>query len=424
MSATGNSADATVEAEIGKQVLGTPDGTLVRGLVSNGWSAAQGYATSAFSTANSLIASLNAIAAQLATVPNVDATLADVAGGLRGITLGDLPTVDPNLAGIEDNISQLAQIFSPQSFSFTGTVAFTDQDYTSPELTHLISTLDSWVTGTDTGIPADVEAQLWQRSRDRDVKASRKKSEEALRQFAARGFTKPPGALALELQDAAQEQQNADVTNSREVAIKQADLQQSNRRFAFEKAGELQRALITYMQDKMRRALEAANDNLRAAVDGFGHQIQAYSANAGFYGSLVGAQASLTKSIADIRIAEGNLRVEASRANVQALIEKAQLAVTLQRALADIGIQEGNLRLEQSRANVQAMIQKTVAGLESVRGAAQVSAQLAAAALSAVNLSGSLHDATSWGLSVSESRSRNISAGISSSESASYSYTP
>lgn len=358
-------ADGLVKQELARQQYGVPDVVQVRGLVSAGWTSAQQYARDAFNAANSFLSALQAAANSAMNLSPLDTSLASLTSAITAFT-----------------------VFTETFPQMSPSISFTDADYTSPELSHLISTLDTWVLGADTGLPAAVEAALWDRARAREIVTANKKAQEALRQFASRGFSKPPGALAIQLLDVAQEAQNNDSSFSRDVAIKQADLQQTNRRFAFETAEKLQTSLMQIFRDKMQRALEVAKTLGQLAVEVDAHMAQAYGARAGFAGGLVGAQGQISRAGVDLEIAKGNLRLEASRANLQALIQKATLIV------------------------------------ESIRASAQIQGQLAASALSAVNLSGGIHDSTSWGMSVSDSRSRSTSVGISSSSNRQENYTP
>ena len=361
-------ADNMVNNELTNRELGS--GADLRNetqsLVVDGWTSAQGYAADSFTTAESALNALGNAAALLDNIPTVDANLADV-----NIALQDLSNL-------------LASAPSAPSVDVNGAL----NDYTSEELTLLQTYIDQWIAGDYTGLQPAVEQAIWERGRAREATASNKKAQEAYRMFASRGFSKRPGALAVELLDAAQEAQDNAVTLSRDIMIKQADLEQSNRRFAFETATKIQTALMQYMTDKWRRSLEASKAVADATVSIFGHEVSAFNAEAGFQGSYVGAQATMGRVEADIQIAEANLRIAAAKANIQALIQKASIIA------------------------------------ESIRGSAQISGQLASAALSAVNLSGGISSSVGWSEAVSDARSRSISASVGAQSSRQENYTP
>lgn len=361
---------SSVATEIPRQVFGSPDASGTRNLVVSGWTSAQTYAASAFTAAQTYLTALQAAANAALAVspidPNTGAVLT-AAAALRTFT-----NTPPAAAALS-------------MWTATGPEA---ANYSSTLLSSLQTYISQWVSGAATGLPAAVEQALWDRGRAREVVASAKKAKEAIKQFAYRGFSKPPGALAVQLLEAVQEAQNNDVALSRDVMIKQSDLEQSNRRFAFETAWKIEDGLMRYQQDRVRRLLDAHVAWQQGLVTDAGHAAQNFGTQGSVFGAGVQADATVFRGRVDVNIAEANIRIESAKANLQALVQKATVLV------------------------------------EAIRAAGQISGQLAAAALSAVNLSGGVHDSTSWGLSVSEARSRSISESISSASNRQDNYTP
>jgi hypothetical protein len=347
--------------------VGVADSTAAQQLVTAGWASAQSYAQQAFNAATTALNAISSVAAGLATVQPIDASLA---------------TVELSVAQFDGFINGLRPF--PPSLNVT----FNDADFSSQLLSDLLSNLDQWVTGAFTGLPPAIEQAIWDRDRARETVATGKKIKEVVSQFAIRGFTKPPGALAVAVMEAEQEAQNNIVAQSRDVAIKQADLQQSNRRFAFETAAKIEEALINYQTQKMGRALELARTIPTLTAQIYSAQASIYGADVSQFSARLQAETAKYRGDVDAKIATANLRVEAAKANMQALIEKVRVAV------------------------------------EAVRAAAQISSQLAAAALSAVNLSGGIHASSSFSTSTSDSRSRSISATIGSSANVQDNYNP
>ena len=327
------------------------------GLVSSGFTQAQSYANSAYAAATGFLAQLQNAALALDNIPNVDVNL-------NALTL---------------DISVFDALIGTAPVAPANTVAFTEIPYSSTYLTNLITQLDSWVTGAATGLPPAVEQAIWDRERARTTAAAGAKGQEALRSFAIRGFTKPPGALSVELQDATQELQDAVITSSREQAIKQADLEQSNRRFAIEQAWKVQEGLIAYTNQKMNRVLEVVKDIHSFVTQVYQGQIQAYGTQAQVYTAKTNAAVSVFRAQTDMEIAEANIRIESVKANIQKMIQQANILI------------------------------------EAMKAGSQVAAQLAASALSAVNLSAGMH--TNSSNSASNSTSGNL--GLSASDSTS-----
>lgn len=500
---------------------------------------------------------------------------------LNTITLPDavtLATPDaPDLVGI--NLPSVPALNLP-IFSATvpdaplapdvGSFSFAETTYTSELLTSLRTILKTWVDGAATGIAAAVEQAIWNRARERESLNASRKVREVSREFARRGFSKPQGALSVALNDALQELQHRDAELSRDVAIKQADLEQSNRRFAFEQAWQVESGLISYSNQIAQRAFEAAKFALTIAIEvyqarvaqfdaevkAFGVRaeafraelqaelarldvfraeieaqklvgeinqqqveiyrarlegvkaridvyrteveaanvmaavnrtvIEAYGARVGAYEALVKAKASeydgyatrvkaevskvdvfraqadayrsqvegftalvnaraqekaielkikqeapidlfkaRTEAFRSLVGAEGErVRAEASayqadadvyRSTVQALASRSDAEATMFKAESDVNVAEGNLRIEAAKANIQKLMQQVTLLSDAVRAGAQVSAQLAAAALSAVNLSGGISSSDSYSASNSTSTSSSDSTTTSTS---------
>lgn len=503
---------------------------------------------------------------QLSTVTLPDAVVLAIpdAPDLAGLTLPSVPSL--NLPTFDATVPDAPLAPDVGSFSFAETT------YTSELLTSLRTILQSWVEGAATGIAATVERAIWNRAREREALNASRKVREVSREFARRGFSKPQGALSVALNDALQELQHRDAELSRDVAIKQAELEQSNRRFAFEQAWQVESGLISYSNQIAQRAFEAAKFALTIAIEvyqarvaqfdaevkAFGVRaeafraelqaelarldvfraeieaqklvgeinqqqveiyrarlegvkaridvyrteveaanvmaavnrtvIEAYGARVGAYEALVKAKASeydgyatrvkaevskvdvfraqadayrsqvegftalvnaraqekaielkikqeapidlfkaRTEAFRSLVGAEGErVRGEASayqadadvfRSTVQALASRSDAEATMYKAESDVNVAEGNLRIEAAKANIQKLMQQVTLLSDAVRAGAQVSAQLAAAALSAVNLSGGISASTSNSHSNSNSTSNNYSVSNAYSES-------
>lgn len=515
------------------------------------------------------------LAPELDTVLLPDAVTLDMpaAPDLMAVNLPSVPAL--NLPAFDATVPDVP--LAPD----VGGFAFAETQYTSTLLDSLRARLLEWVNGAATGLAAAVERAIWNRAREREALNASRKVREVSREFARRGFAKPQGALSVALNDALQELQNRDAELSRDVAIKQAELEQSNRHFAFEQAWQVESGLISYSNQIAQRAFEAAKFALQIALEvyqarvaqfdaqvkAFGVQaeafrtelqgelarldifraeieaqklvgelnvqavevykarveaakaridvyrtqveaanvmasvnkvtIDAYAARVGAYESLVKAKAAeydgyatrvkaevskvdvfraqadayrsqvegftalvnakaqektvelkikqeapidlfkaRTEAFRTLAGAEGDrVRAVAStfqsetevfRAQVQAQEARATAEATLYKAEADVNVAEGNLRIEAAKANIQKLVQQVQLLSESVKAGAQVSAQLAAAALSAVNLSGGISSSDNYSSSdnrsdsYSDSTSTSTTTATSSSNSSSF----
>lgn len=215
------------------------------------------------------------------------------------ITLPDVPT----MTGISIpaapvlNIPDFSATLAAAPNAPANVFSFVETAYIDSLLESLKSNLEVWVNGAATGLDPVVEAAIWERGRARENVALARKQLDVYRNFASRGFSKPPGVLSVELDRAAQETQNTLSDLSRDVMIKQADLEQSNRRFAFETAARIEGELLTYNNLLAQRAFEAARytqqillDIFSAQVQRFAAQVQAYATEAQVYKTRIEAE--------------------------------------------------------------------------------------------------------------------------------------
>jgi len=109
-----------------------------------------------------------------------------------------------------------------------------------PQSSAAVVAAEQWlvdtITNGSTGIPTDVEAQIWERSRNRELRDGARLQDEALSAFAARGFSLPTGALAGALLEIQQSVADKISTHGRDVAIKQAEIQIETVKFAVAQA--------------------------------------------------------------------------------------------------------------------------------------------------------------------------------------------
>lgn len=241
-------------------------------------------------------------AALTATVPLAPTLPAVIIPAAPDVVLPDVP----NLLGINVPVTPLLNlpafvVVKPDSpLAADYIFSFAESTYTSSLLTDLRARLLEWANGASTGLAPAVEQAIWDRGRSRENTLTGRKIKESIRAYASRGFTKPPGALSLEISDALQTTQDALSGLSRDVMIKQADLEQSNRRFAFEQAWRVEEGLITYQSQIAQRAFDTAKYAQQVGIDIYHENVLRYSADIQAYVAQVEVykatiQAELTK---------------------------------------------------------------------------------------------------------------------------------
>ena len=337
-------------------------------LVEQGWVTAQDYARDAFDRAVGFLQTLEDLADDVGNLPDLDVTIGPITSRL-------IPYSAPDVVGEPGNME--LDLPSPP---------------TRPNLDILdetIAVLQTWVAGISTGLEAAVENQIWDRGRARENSATQRRVMDVTRGFTSRGFAKPPGALSLELADALQEQQNKESTFNRDVAIEQAKLEQANRHFAMETIVKVASAMI-----------------------------QIYAVDMSAYVSRVDAEVKRATGVANIY----ESRTRAYVAQVQGATSETESSAKVYEAESRVVGLQAQINVEVLKATVSKMIAQLNSLVEIAKGGAQVSAQLAASALSAVNLSGGISASTSESRSASNTNSRGFSVEDRSSFSISHTY--
>jgi hypothetical protein len=226
------------------------------------------------------------------------------------------------------------------------------------QLQRIEDQLATYLTG-GTGLAADVEDAIYERAKDRDLAEARRTSRAAYANAAARGFTIPDGAVFS--QDARARQAASDnlARSANEIAIKQAEMEQENLRFAVTTSASLRQAALSaslsyhgnlislngqaleYARNVVANVVEVYNLTVRA----FGVKLDAYRAEAAVYDTrLKAALASLDvyrtqidalRALTDVdrskvdvyRAQLGALETRANiyRTQVQTIVERASL---------------------------------------------------------------------------------------------------
>jgi len=243
--------------------------------------------------------------------------------------------------------------------------AWNEDYYDSVLLDNTTSRLTTMLLG-GTGLPPEIEQAIWDRGRAREDVIAKKATQEAYEEFASRGFALPTGALAGRVAEVWQKNREAGSTFSRDVAIKQAELEVENLRFAVKTGMELESQMMTYSGQYAARALEAAKTTVQVAIDIFNAQValfnsrlQAYQTDAQVYGELIKAESLIleqyrTQIDAQKLIGEINMQaIQIYKTRIDALMA----SVDLYKAQLDgvkTAVEVDRVRIEGFRATVDA----------------------------------------------------------------------
>lgn len=276
---------------------------------------------------------------------------------IREVAIPDAPTVNlpalPDLlqldthtfGGInlhEDWLDKLREIpeltiLQPTKLQYTRGPA-----YTSQLLDNLKANLNSRMQG-GTGLSPGVEQAIWDRARDRETQVALSKEQEVMRSFETFGFPMPAGAIVGQLADARREYQDKLSGLSRDIAIKQADLEQQNLRDAISAATQLEAQLIDYSYKIEQLAFEAAKALADNEIAAFNSNIEHYKALLAGYQAYEAAYDTLIKSeLAKIEVFKALLSAEQTKAQINATLVQ-QYRVQIDGALAGIEVYKAQI---------------------------------------------------------------------------------
>ncbi len=246
-----------------------------------------------------------------------------------------------------------------------GVLNWSEPTYTQQVLTSTVNRINEMLMG-GTGLPAEVEQALFDRARNREEIGGRKAVEEAFGEFAARGFSLPPGALAARIQEAREAATLATSAINRDILAQSAQWEIENLRQAVQQGIALESLLMTQHSALAGRALDAAKLQLQAQTDLLNAQIAVFNARQGanqiraqvFETRMRGALAELETQKAQLEALKvrGELneqRIRIFTARWQAMGQRVEVyKAQMQGAQAESDLYRG--RVEAYRARVQA----------------------------------------------------------------------
>lgn len=157
----------------------------------------------------------------------------------------------------------------------------------------LVTSIGTWICNTitngGTGIPAAVEDQIWERSRAREQLDKDRQADEVVHLFAERGFSLPQGALFGALQDIDFQHSMKVSTHSRDVAIKQAEIEIENIRFAIQQGINLRQVGLNAAVDYLRAWLDTAKTAVDYANALVSAKMRLYDSTSAYYNALIAA---------------------------------------------------------------------------------------------------------------------------------------
>lgn len=257
-------------------------------------------------------------------IPDAPEVVAPSAPAYLAVSTHSLDTIDLH----EDWLTRLEQIptldlLSPTPYSYTPS-----PKYASALLDALKDKINQRLQG-GTGLPPAIEQAIWDRARDRETAIAQANVDEIQRQSEALGFRLPAGVTIAQTRQAQQSYYDKLSELSRDISIKQADLEQANLKHAIEEGLKLESQLLDYAMKLEQIGFESAKFGAENAVQAYNAVVDAYKASLSGYQTYAQAYETVIKAeLSRIEIFKGKLAGEETKANInRTLVEQYKAAI-------------------------------------------------------------------------------------------------
>ncbi len=260
------------------------------------------------------------------------------------LTMPDAPALlsldTPTFGGIdlhEDWLTKLEDIptlslVEPTPYSYS-----VGPEYASALLTALQQVITTRLGG-GTGLDPAVEQAIWDRARDRETKIALGNEADIQRTSEALGFALPAGVVADQIRVTQQGYYDKLSGLSRDIAIKQADLEQENLKQAIEQGIALEAKLIDYSYQLERLTFEAAKELADNSIAIYNGQIEQYKALLSAYQVYSEAyKTMISAELAKVDVFKALVEAEKSKADInKVLVDQYEAQIRASLAQVDI----------------------------------------------------------------------------------------
>lgn len=281
------------------------------------------------------------------------------------VTIPDVPTYlalsTPTFGGVDLHTDFLTKLNDVPTLSLVAPTPYTynvSEEFKSTTLATVMQGLMArWQQG-GTGLPTAVEEAIWNRARDREAKIAQAAIDDIDRQGENLGFPIPVGTTtALRL---LRQQEFYDKVSgaSRDISIKQAEMEQENIKHALDKCVELEGQLMTYAVNMERLSF----DNAAKIAD---NAIAIYNAQVEYLRALVAAY-QVYATAYDTLLKGEQLKLDTYRAELQAEMNKAETnRVLVEQYRVQVQAQEALISMFTARVNAaRAQVEVNVARVQ------------------------------------------------------------
>jgi len=224
--------------------------------------------------------------------------------------------------------------------------------YTSSLLSALSAELLDRIQNGGTGINPDIEIAIWDRARERNARAKADKIRD-LERMEATGFTFPPGIYLDARLKLDYDSEVEAVNTSREIAIKQAELELANVTKALELTTGLESKLIDNNNQVEQRIFEAWRYTLQGGIEIYNARVRAYGAYVEAYKTKVNIyEAQIRGELAKVEVYKTQVDAEQAKAQINTALVN-QFKTQVDAALANVEVYKAQIAAIQTKAEIE-----------------------------------------------------------------------
>lgn len=413
------------------------------GLTTAGILNAMVNANAGFNLASGAIAAIQATPITISGGVTIDVPSSPVLSnltGLRPIKPGELDPVfpavpeEPTLITIDygDIVDFPAMDLNPVSVP-EEVINTAVERYASSLLTAIKAKLLDRITNGGTGLSPAIETAIWNRDEERALLALAEAKTRAAGEWSKLGWSLPNGILAESIGNLETEYLNKRLEVSKDISIKQADLEQTNVNTSLQLAAQVEQSMMAYHNqfcELMLRATESLQKAKNEIYSVWTAFYKTYVESIKNYSEAMSARTSAKLDANKSLLAKYGLTLEKLKTQVQMEVERisallkayssdisaygaesgalqaiSNVYVELYRAQGSLAVGAAQVGVSANAANIQAAIASAQVQIQALIAKGHAAAQVAAGALAAAHTNISLSSANSAHVSRSGSES-------------------
>lgn len=232
---------------------------------------------------------------------------------------------------IEGTLSTITTSIPTINFSVPGIADITTTDVAQDSLMQTIKErLENNILDGGTMLDPSVESDIWNRDLERNEQALQDSIDKLTSQWAKLGFDMPDGLLAGSIIALNNEYTNKRLDRSREISVKQAELEHQGLFKSIELGISLENIIVNSQNEYARRVLESAKTTADVTISLFKERVNMYNASLeAFKADLIAYKTSVEAEAARAEVYKarmGGLQILASVDETKVKAYQAQLA--------------------------------------------------------------------------------------------------